>query len=89
MNDPFAFGTRSRRDFITAIAAAAGATILAPNFIAPSLAASKIKRIDMHHHFLPQHYMKAEAERSHNNHGNSAMFSWTAEGATDSRWSSS
>jgi len=80
MNDPFAFGTRSRRDFITAIAAAAGATILAPNFIAPSLAASKIKRIDMHHHFLPQHYMKAEAERSHNNHGNSAMFSWTAEG---------
>ena len=77
MNDAFALGTRSRRDFITAVAAAAGATILAPNFIAPSLAASKVKRIDMHHHFLPQHYMKAEAERSHNEHGNSAMFSWT------------
>jgi 6-methylsalicylate decarboxylase len=76
----FAFGTRSRRDFITAVAAAAGATILAPNFVAPGLAASKVKRIDMHHHFLPQHYMKAEAERQHNEHGNSAMFSWTAEG---------
>jgi predicted TIM-barrel fold metal-dependent hydrolase len=80
VNDPVAFGTRSRRDFITGIAAAAGAAVLAPNFIAPSLAASKVKRIDMHHHFLPQHYMKAEADRSHNNHGNSAMFSWTAEG---------
>ena len=71
---------RSRRYFITGIAVAAGATVLAPNFIATSLAASKVKRIDMHHHFLPQHYMKAEADRSHNNHGNSAMFSWTAEG---------
>jgi predicted TIM-barrel fold metal-dependent hydrolase len=77
MNDPFAFGPRSRRDFITAVAATAGAAILAPNFIAPSLAAGKVKRVDMHHHFLPQDYMKAEAERAHNEHGNSAMFSWT------------
>jgi 6-methylsalicylate decarboxylase len=78
MNDrQFVFGTASRRDFITGIAAAAGATVLAPGFIRPSLAAGKVKRVDMHHHFLPQDYMKAEAERSHNEHGNSAMFSWT------------
>ena len=83
MTDPFAFGTRSRRDFITAVAAAAGATILAPNFIAPSHAAGKVKRVDMHHHFLPQHYMKAEAERAHLDHGNSEMLSWTAERAVD------
>ena len=76
-NREFVLGTASRRDFITGIAAAAGATVLAPGFIRPSLAASKIKRIDMHHHFLPQDYMKAEAERAHNDHGNSAMFSWT------------
>ena len=81
MNDRrFAFGTASRRDFITGVAAAAGAAMIAPGFIRPSLAAGKLKRIDMHHHFLPQDYMKAEAERSHNEHGNSAMFSWTAEG---------
>ena len=73
----FAFGSSSRRDFITAIAATAGATVLGASLIRPSRAASKIKRIDIHHHFLPQDYMKAEAERSHNNHGNSAMFSWT------------
>ena len=79
MNAPFAFGTRSRRDFMTAVVAAAGATILAPHLITPSFAAGTVKRIDMHHHFLPQHYMKAEAERSHNEHGNSEMLSWTPE----------
>ena len=84
MNDrAFACGTASRRDFITGVAAAAGATMLAPGFVRPSFAASKVKRIDMHHHFLPQDYMKAEAERSHNEHGNSEMLSWTAEKAVD------
>jgi predicted TIM-barrel fold metal-dependent hydrolase len=84
MNDrTFAFGTASRRDFIAGIAATAGATMLAPGFIRPSLAASKVKRIDMHHHFLPQPYMKAEAERAHNDHGNSEMLSWTADKAVD------
>ncbi len=73
------FGTASRRDFIAG-AAAAGAVALAPGFVRPSLAGGTVKRVDIHHHFLPQHYMKAEAERSHNEHGNSAMFSWTAEG---------
>ena len=78
----FAFGSPSRRDFIAGIAAA-GATMLGPPLIRPSLAAGKVKRIDMHHHFLPQHYMKAEAERAHNEHGNSEMLSWTAERAID------
>jgi predicted TIM-barrel fold metal-dependent hydrolase len=73
----FALGSATRRDFIAGIAAATGATMLAPGFVRPSRAAGKVKRIDMHHHFLPQDYMKAEAERSHNEHGNSAMFSWT------------
>ena len=35
----------------------------------------------MHHHFLPQDYMREEAERIHLDHGNAAMLSWTAEGA--------
>ncbi len=73
------FGTASRRQFITGLAAAGGAALL-PGLGGTALAQDKLHRIDMHHHFLPQHYMKAEAERSHNEHGNSAMFSWTAEG---------
>ena len=83
MNDrELACGSASRRDFIAGIAAA-GAATFAPPFIRTSLAAGRVRRIDMHHHFLPQHYMKAEAERSHNEHGNSEMFSWTAERAID------
>ena len=78
----FATGSASRRDFIAGIAAAGVAT-LAPPFIRSGIAAGRVRRIDMHHHFLPQHYMKAEAERSHNEHGNSEMFSWTAERAID------
>ncbi len=42
-----------------------------------------IRRIDVHHHFLPQRYMRAEAERFHVEHGNSEQFSWTAEKAID------
>jgi predicted TIM-barrel fold metal-dependent hydrolase len=76
-------GTTTRRDFVTAVAVTAGAMMLAPGFIRSSLAASKIKRVDMHHHFLPQHYMRAEEERSHNNHGNSEMLNWTAEKDVD------
>ena len=78
----FACGSASRRDFIAGIAAA-GAATLAPPFMRTSLAAGRVRRVDMHHHFLPQHYMKAEAERSHNEHGNSEMYSWTAERAID------
>lgn len=36
-------------------------------------------RIDLHHHFLPQDYMKAEKERSSATHGNTDMLSWTPE----------
>jgi 6-methylsalicylate decarboxylase len=78
----FACGSASRRNFIAGLAAA-GFTAAAPGFIRSSAAAVAMRRIDMHHHFLPQHYMKAEAERSHNEHGNSEMFSWTAERAID------
>src|ERR1700742_2769588 len=36
-------------------------------------------RIDLHHHFLPQEYMRAEHERSSATHGNTDLFSWTPE----------
>lgn len=36
-------------------------------------------RIDLHHHFLPQDYMRAEHERSKATHGNTDLFSWTPE----------
>ena len=36
-------------------------------------------RIDLHHHFLPQDYMRAERERSSATHGNTDLFSWTPE----------
>jgi predicted TIM-barrel fold metal-dependent hydrolase len=36
-------------------------------------------RIDLHHHFLPQDYMRAEHERSSATHGNTDLFSWTPE----------
>lgn len=75
-------GSASRRDFITSVAVA-GAMTLAPGFIRSAAAANKVQRIDMHHHFLPQQYMREEAERIKANHGNSAMFSWTAAGAVE------
>ncbi len=36
-------------------------------------------RIDLHHHFLPQKYMKGEHERSSATHGNTDILSWTPE----------
>ena len=36
-------------------------------------------RIDLHHHFLPQDYMREEHERSKATHGNTDLFSWTPE----------
>ena len=79
----FERGSASRRDFITSVAAAGAAMTLAPGFIRSAAAANKVQRIDMHHHFLPQQYMREEAERIKANHGNSAMFSWTAAGDVD------
>lgn len=81
-NRDFAYGGASRRDFIAALAAA-GATALLPGLSGSAKAAVKLRRVDMHHHFLPQHYMAEEHERSHAEHGNSAMLSWTAEQAID------
>ena len=36
-------------------------------------------RIDLHHHFLPQAYMREEQSRSSAQHGNTDMLSWTPE----------
>ena len=36
-------------------------------------------RIDLHHHFLPQAYMREEHERSSATHGNTDMLGWTPE----------
>jgi len=75
----FALGGASRRQFIAALAAAG----LSSTLPGAARAAVKIRRIDMHHHFLPQAYMLEEKERIHAEHGNSAMYSWTAEQAID------
>jgi predicted TIM-barrel fold metal-dependent hydrolase len=73
-------GLPSRRAFLAALAAT-GATGFASGLVRPAAAATKMRRIDMHHHFLPQQFMREEAERLSLNHGNSAMLSWTAEDA--------
>jgi predicted TIM-barrel fold metal-dependent hydrolase len=73
-------GSASRREFIASVAAA-GALSLAPGLSGTAVAAtSKVRRVDMHHHFLPQRYMAEEHERTKAEHGNSAMLSWTAAG---------
>jgi 6-methylsalicylate decarboxylase len=68
-------GSATRREFIAAVAAA-GAWSLVP----AQAATKRVRRVDMHHHFLPQHYMAEEHERAKAEHGNSAMLSWTAAG---------
>jgi len=75
-------GSASRRDFIASLAAIGTAALL-PGTTGRANAATKVRRIDMHHHFLPQQYMKEEAERIKADHGNSAMYSWTADGAVE------
>jgi predicted TIM-barrel fold metal-dependent hydrolase len=75
-------GGPTRREFVASVAAL-GAVAFAPGFVAAAQAASAVKRIDMHHHFLPQHYMIAEHERIKADHGNSAMLSWTADQSID------
>ncbi len=80
----FGFGTASRRDFIASLAAI-GATSLVPSFAGSAEAATTIQRIDMHHHFLPQHYMAEEHERSPVTHGvpPSFLMQWTAQQSID------
>ena len=74
----FGLGCASRRDFIAALAAAGAATAL-PTLASAAEGARKIRRIDMHHHFLPPQYMKEEHERINFGHnlGASALLSWT------------
>jgi predicted TIM-barrel fold metal-dependent hydrolase len=63
-----------RRNFLTLLAALGAASIV------PRVprAAEKLHRIDMHHHFLPQHFMVEEQRRSNATHGNARLTSWQA-----------
>ena len=64
-----------RREFI-ATGLAAAAALPARR----ALAQAAVKRIDVHHHFLPPQYMKEEHERINFGHGGvstSQMLSWT------------
>ncbi|HVA13996.1 MAG TPA: amidohydrolase family protein [Stellaceae bacterium] len=45
----------------------------------PAPSKKPLGRIDLHHHFLPQAYMREEHERSSATHGNPDMLSWTPE----------
>jgi predicted TIM-barrel fold metal-dependent hydrolase len=70
----------SRRGFLTGGLAAA--TALAAPRIHAQTAKPAVKRIDMHHHFLPPEYMKAEHERlsgyTHGGVSTDQMLSWDA-----------
>lgn len=80
----FSCGSASRRNFIATLGAVS-ATALMPGLIGKAEAATKIRRIDMHHHFMPQHYMKEEHDRTAATHNlpPSAMMQWTAQQALD------
>jgi predicted TIM-barrel fold metal-dependent hydrolase len=67
-----------RRTFLAGVAAA-GSVLGA----APLAAASPLRRIDVHHHFLPQQYMLDESKRFGEEHGNSAESQWTPQAAID------
>jgi 6-methylsalicylate decarboxylase len=69
----------SRRKFLTTLAALGVGTFLPGIAAAQPEGAARPARIDVHHHFLPQHYMAEEHERSgpgHNLTGN-ALLKWT------------
>ena len=76
----FGFGTASRRDFIASLAAALARHPCVPSFAGSAEAATTIQRIDMHHHFLPQHYMaeRPSARRSPTAVPPSFLMQWTA-----------
>jgi 6-methylsalicylate decarboxylase len=69
-----------RREFLGAGLAAA-ASLAAPAVLAQTEAAKPpIKRIDVHHHFLPPQYMKEEHERinfGHDSVGTNALLAWS------------
>jgi predicted TIM-barrel fold metal-dependent hydrolase len=72
-----------RRTFLAGVAAAGALFGTAPPGAAVAAAASPLRRIDMHHHFLPRQYMLDEAKRFGEEHGNSAESQWTPEAAID------
>lgn len=75
-----------RRTFVTGLAGmtAAGVALGASaGGGAPAAAAGPLRRIDMHHHFLPPQYMREEATRFGEEHGNSAESQWTPQAAID------
>ena len=74
-------GSGSRLDFIARIAAGGAAAALLPAAGGRAAAATPIRRIDFHHHFMPQQYLRDEQTRFGEPHGNSEEASWTAEGA--------
>src|ERR1700722_166819 len=70
---------------LPASAAGIGASALLPRAVSAAATTGKKNRIDVHHHFLPQAYMKAEHERIPNfkhNLGELAL-SWTPEKALE------
>lgn len=68
-----------RRTFLMGLAATGVAAGVADR----AVAAGPLRRIDMHHHFLPRQYMLDEQKRFGEEHGNSAESAWTAEGAIE------
>jgi predicted TIM-barrel fold metal-dependent hydrolase len=68
-----------RRTFLAGVAAAGAVLGAAPL----AAAATPLRRIDMHHHFLPHQYMVDESKRFGEEHGNSAESQWTPEAAID------
>jgi 6-methylsalicylate decarboxylase len=58
----------SRRQFVGA-GSALGAAVLLPNVGASATRVAKPHRIDVHHHFLPQDYMRDEQKRRGISHG--------------------
>ena len=68
-----------RRGFVLA-AAALGAAAAAGDRAA---AAGPLRRIDMHHHFLPRQYILDEQKRFGEEHGNAAESAWTPQGAVE------
>lgn len=79
-NAEMELGHSSRREFIVALASA-GATALLPGTGGAAHAAEKPKRVDMHHHFMPQHYMAEEHQRTSTAHmaAGGDLLAWTPE----------
>ena len=72
-------GSASRRDFISGFAAAGAVAALVPVLGDFAAAASPMRRIDFHHHFMPAQYLRDEQTRFGEPHGNDEESSWTPE----------